>query len=98
MLKHTQTIRRLLLTNCLYVFDHFVGLALKWLKDVTQAMTCIFVCMHVNFTLNYHNWTPDYPKPLSDLCVDFTKLRYHIIEKFVYRFYLKIYLLNNWWL
>ena len=27
MVKHTQTIRRLLPTNCLSVFDHFVGLA-----------------------------------------------------------------------
>ena len=32
MVKHTQTIRRLLPTNCLSVFDHFVGLALKELK------------------------------------------------------------------
>ena len=31
MAKHTQTIRRLLLTNCLSVFDHFVGLTLKGL-------------------------------------------------------------------
>ena len=31
MVKHTQTIRRLLLTNCLNVFDDFVGLALKGL-------------------------------------------------------------------
>ena len=69
MVKHTQTIRQLLLTNCLSVFDHFVGLAIKWLKNVTQAMTCIFVCTQVNFTLNYHNWTLDYPKPLSYLCV-----------------------------
>ena len=29
MFKHTQTIRRLLPTNCLSVFDHFVGLALE---------------------------------------------------------------------
>ena len=29
MVKHTQTIRRLLPTNRLSVFDHFVGLALK---------------------------------------------------------------------
>ena len=28
-----QTIRRLLLTNCLSVFDHFVGLALKVLNE-----------------------------------------------------------------
>ena len=32
MVKHTQTIRRQKLTNCLSVFDHFVGLALKGLK------------------------------------------------------------------
>ena len=30
MVKHTEAIRRL--TNCLSVFDHFVGLALKRLK------------------------------------------------------------------
>ena len=29
MVKHTQTIRLLLPTNCLSVFGHFVGLALK---------------------------------------------------------------------
>ena len=29
MVKHTQTIRRLLPTNCLSVFDHFVGLEFK---------------------------------------------------------------------
>ena len=32
MVKHTQTIRRELPTNCLSVFDHFVKLALKGLK------------------------------------------------------------------
>ena len=31
MLKHPQTIRRLLPTNCLSVFDHFVELAPKGL-------------------------------------------------------------------
>ena len=34
MVKHTQTIRRLMPTNCLIVFDHFVGLALKGLTEV----------------------------------------------------------------
>ena len=33
MVKHTQTIRQLLLTNCLTVLDHFLGLALKELID-----------------------------------------------------------------
>ena len=32
MVKHGQTIRRLLPTNCLGVFDHFVGLVLKGLS------------------------------------------------------------------
>ena len=33
MVKRTQTIRRQLQTNCLSVFDHFVGLALKGLRE-----------------------------------------------------------------
>ena len=33
MVKHIQTIRRQLPTNCLSVFDHFVGLALKGLRS-----------------------------------------------------------------
>ena len=32
MVKHTQSVRRLLPTNCLSVFDHFVGLALTGLR------------------------------------------------------------------
>ena len=32
MVKHTQTIHRLLPTNCLNVFGHFVGLVLNGLK------------------------------------------------------------------
>ena len=31
MVKHTQTIRRLFPTNCLSLFDHYVGFALKGL-------------------------------------------------------------------
>ena len=34
MVKHTQAICRPLPTNCLCVFDHFVGLALKELISV----------------------------------------------------------------
>ena len=33
MVKHTQTIRRQKPTNCLSVFDNFVGLALKGLNE-----------------------------------------------------------------
>ena len=42
MVKHTQTIRRQQPTNCLSVFEHFVGLELKGLKlsalDVTELL------------------------------------------------------------
>ena len=34
MVKHTQTIRRLLPTNCLSVFDHLVELAVKGLRTI----------------------------------------------------------------
>ena len=36
MAKHTQTIRRLLPTTCLSVFDQFVELALKGLNELTK--------------------------------------------------------------
>ena len=36
MVKHTQIIRRVLPTNCLSVFDCFVGLALKGLNSMQQ--------------------------------------------------------------
>ena len=49
MIKHTQRIRRLLLTNCLSVFDYFVGLALKVLK--TLAFTNISFASGVNYDL-----------------------------------------------
>ena len=36
MVKHIQTIRRQQLTNCLSVFDHFVGLVLKASKNIPR--------------------------------------------------------------
>ena len=41
MIKHTQAIRRQQPTNCLKVFDHFVGLALKGLisMHITEALS-----------------------------------------------------------
>ena len=41
MVQHTQTIRRLLSTICLSVFDHFVGLALKGLRSVLIRLETI---------------------------------------------------------
>ena len=45
MIKHTQIICWQQLTNCLSVFDHFVGLALKGLRGVwlkTAAKSSLF--------------------------------------------------------
>ena len=39
MVKHTETIRRQKPTNCLSVFDHFVGLALKVLTGTLSLKT-----------------------------------------------------------
>ena len=41
MVKHTQTIRRQQPTNCLSVFDHFVGLALKGWFRINYTITII---------------------------------------------------------
>ena len=48
MVKHTQTIRRQEPTNCLSVFDNFVGLALK-------GLTCTLVA-----SFRYNNTTIQY--------------------------------------
>ena len=50
MVKHTQTIRRLLVTNFLSVFDHFVGSALEGLSS--QLVSGFFD--HVLFVLDCH--------------------------------------------
>ena len=44
MVKHTQTIRRQQPTNCLGIFDHFVGLALKGII-LQQATDLTLPCM-----------------------------------------------------
>ena len=49
MVKNTQTIRWEQPTNCLSVFDHFMGLALKWVK-------CFFP-FSSSFCLNYLSLT-----------------------------------------
>ena len=52
MIKHTQTICRLLLTNCLGVFDHFVGLALKRL-NILQLLGYFLVDVPSNKLIGY---------------------------------------------
>ena len=38
MVKHNQAIRRQQLTNSLGVFDHFMGFALKELKEIMETL------------------------------------------------------------
>ena len=59
MVKHTQTIRRLLPMNCLTVFDHFVELALEGLRENDlvsyQYMYYIYkiiLCLHLDINYN----------------------------------------------
>ena len=44
MVKHTQTIRRQLPTNCLTVFDHFMNLALKGLIISYPSRSSLEAC------------------------------------------------------
>ena len=45
MVKHTQTICRLLPTNCLTVFDHFVRLPLKGLNYNFNDGQKLYLCL-----------------------------------------------------
>ena len=49
MVKHTQTIPRLLLRNCLNVFDHFVELALKRLNLINNEREIYFTLCDKKF-------------------------------------------------
>ena len=66
MVKHTKTIRRLLPTNCLNVFDHFMGLALKRLKETLQHRSSF-----MNFAKFLHIF---YGTPLDDDCLTVRQL------------------------
>ena len=75
MVKHTQTIRRLLPTNCLSVFDNFVGLALKGLScNETNLFSRFITEQHfVNSVINSFHVLPQSMKmkiykPISSKC------------------------------
>ena len=53
MVKHTQTIRWLLPTNCLSMFDHLVGLALK---EVRKIIHVIFFSQDLSFSQFIHRF------------------------------------------
>ena len=56
MVKHTQTVCRLLRTNCLSVFDHFVGMTVKGLKsDIVEINTYIYWIRWISVEINIVN-------------------------------------------
>ena len=86
MIKHTQTIWRQQSTNCLSVFDHFVGLALKGLtsRGVFMALPNIYdVIFYARNLLNIYYGTFSLQKILvafSDLLS--TKLFLHLFKSY----------------
>ena len=56
MVKHAQTIRRQKAINCLSVFDHFVGLALKGLIVVSLLQMSSFSAL--SFALHFLRLKP----------------------------------------
>ena len=48
MVKLTQTIRRLMPTNCLSVFDHFAGLVVKGLLTFQKIFRKLLDCIRLN--------------------------------------------------
>ena len=74
MVKHTQTIRRLLPTNCLSVFDHFVGLALKGLIRLWCYILFAVACRYYP----YH-----YSPYISDVAnFEITELHFDMAQPF----------------
>ena len=55
MMKHIQTIRQMLSKNCLNVFDHFVGLALKQFSEEIIYLPEEFPFSWIIF---YYKWMP----------------------------------------
>ena len=80
MVRHTQTIRRLLTTNCLSMFDDFVGLALKGLKHFF-----LYVLLHVNFETIHRTKVSEYVLVWQIFCFPFYlgKSIKHFILQFV---------------
>ena len=55
MVKHTQTIRREKPTNCLSMFDNFVGLALKGLREKSPILMTLVEYMVSNCKLRHNS-------------------------------------------
>ena len=52
MAKHIQTICRQYPSNCLSVFDQFMGLVFKWLKAILSSLKLSHLLKYLLFMLN----------------------------------------------
>ena len=77
MVKHTQTIRQLLSTNCLGVFDHSVGLAFKGLVSILVVIISyyinIFQCNYIQVNIHKES-SPNFEEKYVIPCA----IRYHL--------------------
>ena len=89
MVKHTQTIRRFLPTNCLNVFDHFVGLALKKLRTLLHDNSLLLsysaariseACENILHNCSFHIYSPT----LSLFIVNIIKIHFCYIKFICY--------------
>ena len=80
MAKHIQTIRRQKPTNCLSVFDHFVGLTLKGLAYHLnlKSIPCKFVLRPLLF-LSSMTWALSSGLKLTELILQIGCPSYHLI-------------------
>ena len=62
MIKHAQTIRGLLPSNCLSVFDHFVGLVLIGLRKTKSKKQSSASAFAVHKNSNLDNFSAQSPK------------------------------------
>ena len=77
MVKHIQTIRRLLPTNCLSVFDHFLRLALKELKLVRKKWLKISNMNKKSEKFsNFQAWLMFPPKKFISTLFTFSNIHY----------------------
>ena len=76
MVKHTQTIRRQQPTNCLSVFDHFVGLALKELMLLSLSEKCKWTTWELKLVLSVSYCVFFAIRSLNSLSANATKLSY----------------------
>ena len=69
MAKHTQTICRLLPTNCFSVFEHFVGVVLKGLNVTNIIQYFLLIYQHIKTLIAKYIIIQQKNNNTSSICV-----------------------------